>query len=125
LAAHREVRRHFFGVRAIFPRRQFDKGTMMGFVAWLLRIAVFLLLLSFALKNNDPVTLRYYFGYEWPKTQVVALLVFFALGMLFGVLAMLQPWFRARRELARSEGALRAARQAAAEETRPEPDSEK
>jgi len=98
---------------------------VMGLVAWLLRIVVFVLLLSFALKNNDPVTLRYYFGYAWTTTQVVALLVFFALGMLFGVLAMVQPWFRARRELAHSEGALRAARQAAAEETRPEPVPEK
>ncbi|GAB1232929.1 lipopolysaccharide assembly LapA domain-containing protein [Ferrigenium sp. UT5] len=78
----------------------------MPYLTWLLRIVLFIALLGFALKNNDPVALRYFFGYEWNTTLVVALLSFFALGAGFGILAMLPAWFRLRVE-------LRSARQAA------------
>lgn len=81
----------------------------MRYLSWLLRIVLFVALLGFALKNDDPVVLRYFFGYEWETPLVVALLSLFALGMLFGVLAMLQPWFHLRGELARTRRALQTA----------------
>lgn len=83
----------------------------MRYLTWLLRIVLFVALLGFALKNDEPVVLHYFFDARWETSLVVALLTFFAVGMLFGILAMLQPWYRARRELARNENNLREARQ--------------
>jgi len=61
---------------------------------------MFLLLLGFAVKNDQPVVLKYFFGYEWQTSLVVILLCFFTAGVLVGVLAMLGKMFRQRRELA-------------------------
>ena len=71
----------------------------MRYLTWLLRAILFLLLLGFALKNDQPVVLRYFFGYEWQTSLVVALLCFFTLGVLVGLLAMLDALFRKHREL--------------------------
>ena len=92
----------------------------MRYLTWFLRIVLFVALLGFALKNNEPVVLRYFFGYEWNTSLVVALLSFFALGMLFGVVAMVQPWFRLRGELAEAKRALQTARQKPATPSSPE-----
>ncbi|MDP2761882.1 MAG: LapA family protein [Sideroxyarcus sp.] len=92
----------------------------MRYLTWFLRIVLFVALLGFALKNNEPVVLRYFFGYEWNTTLVVALLSFFALGMLFGVVAMVQPWFRLRGELAEAKRALQTAQQQPATPSSPE-----
>lgn len=73
---------------------------MMRYLVWLLRAFLFLLLLGFAVKNDQPVTLRYFFGYETEASLVVVLLCFFAAGVLIGVLAMLASMLRQRRELA-------------------------
>ncbi len=72
----------------------------MRYIVWLLRAFVFLLLLGFAIKNDQPVVLRYFFGYEWQTSLVVILLCFFTVGVLVGVLAMLTTMFRQRREVA-------------------------
>jgi uncharacterized integral membrane protein len=65
----------------------------------MLRLAVFLVLLGFAVKNDQPATLRFYFGYEWNSSLVVLLLFFLFAGTLIGILAMLGTVFRQRREL--------------------------
>lgn len=72
----------------------------MRYLIWFLRIALFLLLLGFAVKNADTVTLRYYFGYEWQAPLVLILLVFLALGVAIGVLSCLGNLFRQKREIA-------------------------
>ncbi len=72
----------------------------MSYLIWSLRAVLFLLLLGFAVKNDQPVVLRYFFGYEWQTSLVVVLLCFFALGVVIGLLAMLGSMFRQRRELA-------------------------
>jgi len=72
----------------------------MRYLIWSLRIALFLLLLGFAVKNADTVTLRYFFGYEWQAPLVLILLVFLALGVAIGVLSCLGKLFRQRREIA-------------------------
>ena len=72
----------------------------MRYLVWLLRIVLFLLLLGFAIKNDQPVVLRYFFGYEWQISLVAVLLLFFAVGVGTGVAAMLGDMFRQRRELA-------------------------
>ena len=61
----------------------------MKFVAWLIRLLVFLLLLLFALQNQHSITLHGLFGSQatWPLAWVMALML--ALGAALGVLAML------------------------------------
>lgn len=73
----------------------------MRYISWLFQMFVFIILLGFALKNSQPVTLHYFFGYEWQSTLVVTLLLFFAVGAGLGILATLGIWFRQRRELSR------------------------
>ncbi|ADE12286.1 LapA family protein [Sideroxydans lithotrophicus] len=70
----------------------------MRYLIWSLRAALFLLLLGFAMKNDQPVVLRYFFGYEWQTSLVVVLLCFFTLGVAIGLLAMLTTLLRQRRE---------------------------
>jgi uncharacterized integral membrane protein len=72
----------------------------MRYLNWSLRAVLFLLLLGFAVKNDQPVVLRYFFGFEWQTSLVVALLCFFGGGVIIGLLAMLGSVFRQRRELA-------------------------
>ncbi len=71
----------------------------MRYLIWTLRAVLFLLLLGFAVKNDQPVVLRYFFGYEWQTSLVVVLLCFFTAGAFIGLLAMLGTMFRQRREL--------------------------
>lgn len=71
----------------------------MRYLIWSLRAVLFLLLLGFAVKNDQPVVLRYFFGYEWQTSFVVVLLCFFALGVAIGLVAMLATLLRQRREL--------------------------
>ncbi|MBI5005643.1 MAG: LapA family protein [Nitrosomonadales bacterium] len=72
----------------------------MRYLIWSLRALLFLLLLGFAVKNDQPVVLRYFFGYEWQTSLVVVLLCFFTAGVIVGLLAMLGSMLRQRRELA-------------------------
>jgi len=71
----------------------------MRYLVWLFRAFLFVVLLGFAVKNDQPVVLRYFFGFEWQASLVVILLLFFALGMGIGVLAVLGNVFRQRREI--------------------------
>jgi uncharacterized integral membrane protein len=73
----------------------------MRYISWLFQMFAFIILLGFALKNGQPVTLHYFFGYEWLSTLVIALLLFFTVGAALGILATLGIWFRQRREISR------------------------
>jgi putative membrane protein len=79
----------------------------MKYLIWLLRAFLFLLLLSFAVKNDQPVVLRYFFGYEWHASLVLVLLLFFAAGAAVGMLALLSNLLRQRKELAQLKNELR------------------
>ena len=72
---------------------------LMRIVTWTIRVLVFLLLVAFAAKNVEPVTLRFYFDLALQTPLVLALFGFFALGALFGVLALLTTVLRLRREI--------------------------
>ena len=63
----------------------------MRIVTWAIRLVVFLLLVAFAAKNAEPVTLRFYFDLALEAPLVVA---------LFGILAPLGALLRQRREIA-------------------------
>jgi uncharacterized integral membrane protein len=73
----------------------------MRYVLWTVRFLVFILVFSFAVKNSDSVTVRYYLGAEWQAPLIFVLLVTFCAGAAFGVLACLGQLFRQRREIAR------------------------
>ncbi|HEX5363089.1 MAG TPA: LapA family protein [Gallionella sp.] len=79
----------------------------MHYLNWFLRAVLFVLLLGFAVKNDQPVSLRYFFGYEWQSSLVVVLLLFFAAGAAIGVLAMLPNVLQQRREIARLKREIR------------------
>jgi uncharacterized integral membrane protein len=69
-------------------------------VRYVALIALFLLFFGFALKNTEPVTVRYFLGQEWRAALSLVLLVFFGAGAVLGVLASLTVAYRQRRELA-------------------------
>ena len=72
----------------------------MRIVTWTIRLVVFLLLIAFAAKNVEPVVLRFYFDLALQAPLVLWLLLFFALGALFGVAALLTTVLRQRRQIA-------------------------
>ena len=73
----------------------------MHYLIWIFRAALFVALLGFAIKNDQPVTLRYFFGYEWQSSLVIVLLIFFAIGTVIGAFSMLTNVLKKRREIAR------------------------
>ncbi|MGC2048546.1 MAG: LapA family protein [Gallionella sp.] len=79
----------------------------MRFLNWLLRAALFILLLGLAVKNDQAVKLKYFFGLEWETNLVILLLVFFAVGALAGILAMFVSLLIQRREISRLKRDIR------------------
>jgi uncharacterized integral membrane protein len=77
------------------------------FVTWAIRLILFLLLVAFAAKNVEPVTLRFYFDLAFELPLVVGLLAAFALGVLFGLAALVGSLVRSRREASRLRKELR------------------
>ena len=75
----------------------------MRVLTWAIRFALFVLLLAFAAKNTEPVTLRFYFDLAWQAPLVALLLAFFAAGALLGLVAMLGSWLSQRRKISRLE----------------------
>ena len=71
----------------------------MRIVTWTIRLAVFLLLVALGAKNVEPVTLRFYFDTVVQAPLIVALFAAFALGALFGILALLTTVLRQRRQI--------------------------
>jgi uncharacterized integral membrane protein len=71
----------------------------MRILTWAIRLALFILLLAFAAKNTDPVTLRFFFDSAWQAPLVTLLLAFFAAGALLGIAAAAALLLRQRREL--------------------------
>jgi uncharacterized integral membrane protein len=69
-------------------------------LTWVVRVVVFVLLVAFAAKNADNVTLRFYFDLTLQAPLVLVLFGFFAAGALFGMLALIGTLLRQRREIA-------------------------
>jgi len=72
----------------------------MRYLRWILKLVLFLLLLGFALKNTEPVTVRYVLGLQWSAPLSLVMLLFFVTGAVLGVIAALTLAYRQRRELA-------------------------
>ena len=71
----------------------------MRYLNWLWRVVLFVILFGFAVKNDQSVALRYFFGYEWQAPLVLILLLFFAVGVGVGVFTALSKIFWQRREI--------------------------
>jgi lipopolysaccharide assembly protein A len=69
----------------------------MRIFVWLVRAAVFFTLFAFALNNQDPATVKWFFGHEWHAPMVFIVLAAFGLGCAFGIFAMVPSWWRHRR----------------------------
>jgi putative membrane protein len=73
----------------------------MRTLTWAVRLALFVLLLAFAAKNTEPVTLRFFFDASWQVPLAVLLLGFFVGGAALGLIAAAAALLRQRREIAR------------------------
>ena len=69
----------------------------MRTLVWLVRAAVFFTLFAFALNNQHPSSVYWFFGYEWRAPMVFIVLGAFGLGAAFGIFAMVPSWWRHRR----------------------------
>jgi len=93
----------------------------MRILTWLLRGFIFFALFAFALNNLQPATVNWFFSYAWTTPMVIIVLVAFACGAVFGVLAMTPSWWHHRRRAKRLESPAVAA-PAAAPAATPAPD---
>lgn len=73
----------------------------MTVLTWAVRLIIFFLLLVFAIRNTQPITLQFILDYVWEAPLVIVLLVFFAGGAILGVLSVVGVIFRQRREITR------------------------
>ncbi|MGE5097341.1 MAG: LapA family protein [Betaproteobacteria bacterium] len=80
-------------------------------IIWIVRFLVVVILVWFAVKNVDPVTINGFPGQTWEAPLVFVLLVVFVTGVVIGLLAWIPTIVRQRREIQRLR---RAAQQQAA-----------
>jgi len=68
----------------------------MKYIMWLLKAAIFFTLFAFALNNQQPVTVHFFFGTSWTGPLVLVVLATFAAGLVVGALGMVPRWLRQR-----------------------------
>jgi uncharacterized integral membrane protein len=73
----------------------------MRLLVWLLRAFIFFTLFAFALNNQQPATVRWFFGVQWQAPMVIVVLAAFAVGAAVGVVAMLPDAWRRWRQVKR------------------------
>jgi uncharacterized integral membrane protein len=64
-----------------------------------IKLALFFVVITFAVKNTDPVSVRYFLGWEWQSPLIFVLLIAFCAGIVLGLLAVLPRILRQRREI--------------------------
>ncbi|MCX7207025.1 MAG: lipopolysaccharide assembly protein LapA domain-containing protein [Proteobacteria bacterium] len=80
----------------------------MRYLFWLIKFLLFVILFGFAMHNADPVVLKFFLGYFWQAPLALLLLVFFVVGVVFGLLAAFSKIIRLRREVVSLKKELRA-----------------
>lgn len=86
----------------------------MGYVVWVLRLLVFVLVLLFALNNTGPVDVTFYADYVLRQVPlIVVMLGTFIIGAAFASLLILPSALRRRRELGRLRREMEKMRQQA------------
>lgn len=78
----------------------------MQILIWIIRVVVIVLLVWFAAKNSDPITLRGYLDATLTAPLALILLAFFGGGLLLGLLASLTTMFRLKLEVRKLNRAL-------------------
>lgn len=73
----------------------------MRILIWAIRLLLFFLLFGFAVKNDQLVTLNFFFGSQWQLPLVFVILAAFAAGALVGVTASVASLLSYRREAGR------------------------
>ncbi|MSQ59589.1 MAG: LapA family protein [Betaproteobacteria bacterium] len=73
----------------------------MRYLYWVVLTPLFLLLVAFALRNSDHVTVRFFLGREWHAPLALVLLVFFCAGVMLALIAVIPAFYRQRRQFAR------------------------
>jgi uncharacterized integral membrane protein len=66
-------------------------------LAWVVRVALFLVVLTFSIRNTDLVTVKWLPGLEIQVQLVVALLIALLLGAVFAWVSLLPSWLKAKR----------------------------
>jgi Uncharacterized integral membrane protein len=99
----------YCGRQRVLPPVSYGK-LMMRWLLWILRFALFLFLLAFALRNTDPVGVRFFLDAAWQAPLAIVLFVFFAAGVASGMLFLLASLLGRRREVARLKRELGQAR---------------
>ena len=78
----------------------------MRVLLWASRVVLFLFLLAFAIRNTDPVGVRFFVDIVWYAPLVIVLLAFFAGGAAFAVLSLVGTVVGLRRQVAKLQHAL-------------------
>ena len=91
----------------------------MRYVLWIIKLLLFLIVLSFAVKNTDPVTVRYYLGGVWQAPLILVLLIAFCAGAVAGMMTGLGQLFRQRRQIGGLRRELRSKQPQAAQPVPP------
>lgn len=68
----------------------------MRLIFWTLKALVFFTLFAFALNNQHPASVKWFFGVEWQAPMVFVVLASFGAGCVLGVLAMVPGRWRGR-----------------------------
>lgn len=71
----------------------------MRYLLWLVLLPAFFILVAFALRNSDPITVRFFLGREWRAPLSLVLLIFTSGGVLLGLIGAFPALYRQRREL--------------------------
>jgi len=79
----------------------------MRILVWIMRFAILLALVWFSVKNAEVVTLHAY-PWSWQAPLVVVILVFFAAGVMLGLLACVSSLWKLKREVKSLNKALKA-----------------
>ena len=69
----------------------------MKYLMWLLKAAIFFTLFAFALNNQQPVAVHFFFGTLWQAPLVLVVLAAFACGLALGIFVMMPRWWKTRR----------------------------
>lgn len=73
----------------------------MKIISRIITVILFIIFFGFAMKNDQIVTLQYFFGYQQSAPLVILLLAFFLCGGILGALAMVPMVFRHKRDISK------------------------
>jgi putative membrane protein len=100
----------------------------MKIISRIMAVILFIVFFGFALKNDQIVTLHYFWGYAQSAPLVILLSAFFLSGAILGILAMVPIVFHHRKDISRHKKTIAEIEQERAAEQRastqpPQPDS--